>query len=291
MGTFRRMLSSCLILGALWFVGCEKVGVGPTIPEDATTLETEMVVFALMKHGVKLSPSQNDELTEKLILNGHEPKAYEIDDEARLYIYEFEDYTARKEAERTGLYTFHEKLAETGWVQGNHLNARNIVLLPVFSLNLQSPPKLEQIEELEAKWEGVADIVFEHINHGKTYVYLGEGKLWEGEIVQKSYLHWYEEDSNGQVRGKADGYTSTCGEFTYTGDRPEELVDMSYRVERGGSETFSKGRDATDGVISIGCSRTNSAVNHDKPVETMRFSATWGDQSDEFELERVMTDE
>lgn len=290
MGTFRRMLSSCLILGALLFVGCEKVGVGPTIPEDATTLETEMVVFALMKHGVKLSPSQNDELTEKLILNGHEPKAYEIDDEARLYIYEFEDYTARKEAERTGLYTFHEKLAETGWVQGNHLNARNIVLLPVFSLNLQSPPKLEQIEELEAKWEGVADIVFEHINHGKTYVYLGEGKLWEGEIVQKSYLHWYEvSDSNGMVRSESDGYTRSCGKILYTGEHPEDLLDMRVTIEKGGSTSFWPVDDATNGLINMRCESTNNALH--KQDETMRFRARWGDQSDEFELQRVITDE
>lgn len=271
--------------------GCDKAGDAKVekIP-DGAAIESEDVVLSLLAQGINLTPSPKDPWLEELSIEGQAPEPYELDSAMKLYIYEFKDFAAREEAMQSWNPYELNLHDDKAWQPGPPLLARNVMLQPLFAIQ-EGPPDPDALDARNEKWKRIEDVIFDRINQGKTLIYRGKGALWEGEMIQMSYLHWYEVQNahNDLVASVPDGYTKTCRKFVYIGAHPEELVDLRVTFGVGDSTQFTHGLSATDGVIQ-GCSTTATASNHDRPHETMWFRAAWGEKSDEFELVLVMTD-
>lgn len=232
----------------------------------------EEVINVLRNNGIILNEDKDME-AELFKLYYITPSKFTLENNEKLLIYTFDSFKGREIAQEELFIRWGEIIELIGNDVENFrtLEAKNALL--IYSVSKKNTTGWDIYERLES-------IVFEELNEGTEILYTGSGEYWEGEILVKSYFHWWADEKGNLIDSDGRGYET--GHLHYKGNVDDVITPIDYMIEGniGGNGVSGDYLDK-NGFIKIRSGDINSSSNSDA-IYTVTIK--WNDKEEIFEL-------
>jgi len=244
-----------------------------TTKRDDFLFTDEEVINVLRNNGIILNEDKDME-AELFKLYYITPSKFTLENNEKLLVYTFDDFKGREIAQ-------HELDIRRGEIIGlfgndaefyRTLEAKNALL--VYSVSKKNTTGWDIYERLES-------IVFEELNEGTENLYTGRGEYWEGEILVKSYFHWWEDEKGNLIDSDSKGYET--GYLHYKGNIEDVVTEIDFKVIGGGGGTEARGyRLDKNGYIDLGRGGSSNSSSNSDAIYTVTIN--WNDKEEIIEL-------
>jgi|LGOV01.1.fsa_nt_gb beta-lactamase regulating signal transducer with metallopeptidase domain len=214
--------------------------------DDSPWLTANEIVNTFEAHDLALEKDNNKNPSD-YALQGVEPGIFQFKEyDGSLYIYIFDDLNERKDKINHWEFAESDKIEFDEWIT-TYASKNASILLEASSFGDGKILDYNVYTKYNNLASSISDTVFLYLNDGKTVVYNGQNEHWRGTYRIKYYNNPIT-DKNGILHMDTDSWHTS--QLTYTSDNPENIGDISYEYNSGGSGNGLRIND--EGIVYLG---------------------------------------